>query len=546
MFVTVQGAGGTGKSTVIHVIVSTLERMFPQNKVTITCAPTGSASYNINGTTAHSQFGVNCTAPEKDVTQKKLDVMIGTMKYTIAIIMDERSMISASLLGACEKHARQGLHNGMDKKKPWGGAPIVIFFGDDYQCGSVNKYNKGRGATFIFDENLEMNDLRNPSMKSEAAINERNGFELFLKLSANVIEFKNMHRVNPGQQHLSQILDNMRYKGGITTQQAQMLVDRNIDFSGKIDAVHKEKLRETATWIFPTCRQVTEKNFQMMQKIVSMENPICNIFAKCLPTETNTINKFVKSHFLPETLKLASVHSSLCRGSRNALDRNLWAEKGLYNGAPIEILEPRFNKGENPNRGDEPVYILAYCPTYSGPAWQQTCPKIVPLPIVKTLCSRQCCQIRQAPIQLAYARTGLKFQGQQVGPAHTIKAIIADPGDIKHEARCPGYTYMICSRVSTLGNNPQESALFFTGINTTEERFTNLTNKRSGNNEKYLTVQRRDNWNRYIQQQIQQTNIHFSEDQMRQLEQWVNHTTFDTDNLSRIIRYHANNHNIDN
>ena len=150
LYITVQGAGGTGKSTVIHVIVSILEKMFYEDtKVTITSAPTGSAAFNVGGTTSHSQFGVNCRNPENDLSQNKLEVMIDQMKYIVALIFDERSMYPASLIGACERHCREAMHNGMNKDERWGKVPIIIFAGDDHQLPSINQYNRGRGATYI-------------------------------------------------------------------------------------------------------------------------------------------------------------------------------------------------------------------------------------------------------------------------------------------------------------------------------------------------------------------------------------------------------------
>ena len=239
-----------------------------------------------------------------------------------------------------------------------------------------------------------------------------------------------------------------------------------------------------------------------------------------------------------------STHSSLCRNSKNALDRNLFAEHGLYNGAPVTPIEPRFKPGENPNTGHVPLYILSYCPTYTGPPWSQENPKWVPIPMVQKLCRYRCCQIRQAPLQLSFARTGHKFQGQQVGPKHSIQVMIADPGTHKYESMSPGYTYMLCSRVSTLGENANDSALYFDGDNVNENRFTNLINKHTG--EKFVSVQRRDNWIKFINQQKQATNLRLPTHTKLSLKDWATRTKFGKAELSRIIQYHAQTHNSTN
>ena len=542
LYITIQGAGGTGKSTVIHVIVSILENIFYDDvKVTITSAPTGSASFNIGGTTSHSQFGINCQNPENELTQTRLNIMKEQMRYTVALIFDERSMYSACVLGACEKHCREAMHNGMNKKKPWGHVPIIIMAGDDHQLPSVNKYNRGRGATYTFDEDMNkvyMNGTNIPTGK--AAENECRGFDQFIDLATNVVEFRKTHRVHEGQKQLTQILESMREKGGVTNEQAEILMNRNLMTSGKISQTRKEWLNRHATWIYPTNNQVTAKNYLKMKEIVTPDNPICNVFAQMYRSSTNAIGKPVKSHFNKDDKDAAKYHSSTCRGSLNALDRNLFAEKGLYNGAPVRMLEIRFKKGENPNVGDEPAYFLADCPTYTGPAFCTEHPTWVPIPMVQTMCRYKCCYIRQAPLQLAFARTGQKFQGQQVGPEHPIKAIIADPGTLQNESRCPGYTYMICSRVSTLGQNVNESSLYFTGNDVNEDRFTNLTHKRSGDKEKYVSVQRRDNWIKFIRHRKTHTNFNIDDRTKSQLKKWATETKINKHQLSTIIEYHAN------
>ena len=70
LHLTVQGAGGTGKSRTINVIISIVEQLFPNERVSIVSAPTGAAAYNIGGSTCHKQFGINVANASKDMTQR--------------------------------------------------------------------------------------------------------------------------------------------------------------------------------------------------------------------------------------------------------------------------------------------------------------------------------------------------------------------------------------------------------------------------------------------------------------------------------------------
>jgi hypothetical protein len=55
-------------------------------------------------------------------------------------------MITQLLLGCAEKHSAQTAHGGGHISKDWGGIPIVVLFGDDYQLPPLF----GAGATKRF------------------------------------------------------------------------------------------------------------------------------------------------------------------------------------------------------------------------------------------------------------------------------------------------------------------------------------------------------------------------------------------------------------
>ena len=48
------------------------------------------------------------------------------LRSTVALIVDECSMILQQVLGAAEKHAAMTAHGGGHAQDDWGGIPIVI------------------------------------------------------------------------------------------------------------------------------------------------------------------------------------------------------------------------------------------------------------------------------------------------------------------------------------------------------------------------------------------------------------------------------------
>jgi Cdc6-like AAA superfamily ATPase len=130
---TVKGAAGTGKTFIINTIVSYLRRMFDNNYVVHVVAPTGMAAYNVLGETLHKFSGLDWQNMTK-MTQEQLKKKI---QNTIAILMDERSMLSQLILGVAKKSVARTAHEYGYSSEEWGGIPIIVLFGDDYQLPAI-------------------------------------------------------------------------------------------------------------------------------------------------------------------------------------------------------------------------------------------------------------------------------------------------------------------------------------------------------------------------------------------------------------------------
>jgi hypothetical protein len=81
------------------------------------------------------------------------------LQYTVALMMDERSMLSQIILGLVEQAVARSAHECGHSGEDWGGTPVMILFGDDYQLPSIGnggatnipQLNKNSGTKGLHD-----------------------------------------------------------------------------------------------------------------------------------------------------------------------------------------------------------------------------------------------------------------------------------------------------------------------------------------------------------------------------------------------------------
>ena len=64
-------------------------------------------------------------------------------RRTVVEIIDERSMLTCKVVGAAERHTAEAAHGGSHANEDWGGMPVVVFVGDDYQLPPPTNVEKG-------------------------------------------------------------------------------------------------------------------------------------------------------------------------------------------------------------------------------------------------------------------------------------------------------------------------------------------------------------------------------------------------------------------
>jgi len=196
---TVVGAAGTGKSFVIDTLTSLIRQMFQNNNAVHVLAPTGTAAFNIKGETLHTFAGLDWHDLYKELSDKSKEKMIEKLQATVAIFIDERSLISLELIGALEQNVAKTAHECSHANEDWGGIPVVVLFGDDYQLPPV----RVKGAFSILDDKGEKKSRFNSKLETK-------GIEQYMSLGENVVELDFIVRQNSDQVHFKNILKRLR------------------------------------------------------------------------------------------------------------------------------------------------------------------------------------------------------------------------------------------------------------------------------------------------------------------------------------------------
>jgi hypothetical protein len=71
--------------------------------------------------------------PRKGMSNWKVQDLQKRLHTTIALLVDERSMLSQEIVALLEEATAKKAHECGYARKDWGGIPVVIMFGDDYQ-----------------------------------------------------------------------------------------------------------------------------------------------------------------------------------------------------------------------------------------------------------------------------------------------------------------------------------------------------------------------------------------------------------------------------
>lgn len=555
---TINGAGGCGKSVVINTLVTIIRNMFKRNDVVKVCAPTGPAAANVGGTTMHrlAKMSVN---PIDYIPNSMSDdcrkEMVKALKNTIAIIIDERSLINNRELGTMERKIAETIHEGGHRREEiFGGLPILILVGDDHQLPGT-----GEGAMCALTK------------RGDKTMADK-GRKVLRDCAKHVLELKTSRRITGNKAIDKQLIEKIRVREALTEAEVSKLLNLHIDkLQQRITKEEFDEIKAKAMYLFYRNKPRIRHNLQMIYNQHSSTNPIAVIRAK----STGSTGRGIKSHFKQTGNRELPDSVMLCIGATVALEgKNYCPEWGLYNGALGYVREIIFAKGQSPNNGDRPEYVVVEFPGYTGPTWDTNNEKVrrkiltyydffdikiqplphshlslsylqlVPIPTISIPCNNraQCCHRTWLPLVEAYARTIHKFQGQTAGPVDIGRApnmfdvIICDPDKHEYEGLCMGLFYTALSRATTLGDERgNKSAIYFMGKEFRQERFRNL-GKMKGTDEDYECFKKRDRWVAHLKANTRP--LEPITPMMKEALEWATNTIIDYDVLyKRILWY---------
>jgi hypothetical protein len=191
---TIIGQGGSGKSVLLNTITTVLRQLFQLNDVVRVACPTGTAAFNANGETLHrlTLQGIGSEYMPNTLSDAKQSILRGRFKHLLCLIIDERSLLTSKLLGSASQIISETIFEGSNINDLWGGLPVLILSGDDYQLPGT-----GEGAF------QAMHSTKGSKLTQK-------GRDVFLQCSDIVYKLSTSRRINDSQQNDKDLLNRLR------------------------------------------------------------------------------------------------------------------------------------------------------------------------------------------------------------------------------------------------------------------------------------------------------------------------------------------------
>jgi hypothetical protein len=186
------GCGGTGKSFIINTIISTVQKMMQQNDTIQVGAPTDAAAFNVQGSTLHRLLGINVSHPEESLHETTKEQLKSRLTNLLCLMIDEQSVLSSIILAITEKNVRECVFKRQNSKEIWGGVPVVLLFGDNYQLFPVIDKGAIKGYSRMNDKLQQTPTTR---MTSSQLLCQRGTYLFTQIMSETVIALDKNYRV---------------------------------------------------------------------------------------------------------------------------------------------------------------------------------------------------------------------------------------------------------------------------------------------------------------------------------------------------------------
>jgi len=345
---TVMGCGGTGKSYIINTILTIIRQITRSNATLMVGAPSGTAAFNVQGSTLHHLLGINVARPEDNITQKVQEKLQSQLRNVLCLIIDERSMLSSKVLGAAERNIRKTVYNGQNSQEIWGGIPVVIMLGDDYQLWPVID----EGAIEGYSKMNTTNPITPTNKQTAAQLLCQWGTYLFTNvMTESVFILHKNYRVK--SEEFQKLLARLRV-GESTTEDAKRITDLHlVYYEHDKEFMTNLKHNSKTMWLYAKNADKDKTNMDMLIQTSRVNNvPVarldCHYETNRVPKSDHQQPTVCMSHF---DIRSYDRTTDICVGAKVAISNvNILPEVGLHNGAIGTVVEIVYN-----NRPEGPL-----------------------------------------------------------------------------------------------------------------------------------------------------------------------------------------------
>ena len=364
---TIVGMGGCGKSLIINTVISIVRKLTKTNDTVKVAAPSGNAAWNVQGCTLHSLLNINVRTPWASMGEESEDSLKLQLLNLLVLMVDERSMLNSHVTFGAEEHVRDCAYGGHNWKERWGGIPVVLLFGDDYQLPPVDKMG---GVIQGFSKYKNKNKPKNISRKRKNdQICDYVGFELLYEnMTTYVFELTKNFRTADEEDNA--LMKRLR-TGDQTDEDAQRLANLHLD---NFSPDFRKKLESDPKTLHAFAKQEDRKKMNLDLLIKTHRRtkaPVARL--KCYLSSNIVGNNTVyPSHFRRQRMIFSF---DVCVGAQVCLEiTNIDPIVGLYVGAIGTVVEIIYDKSNGPN-GDAkehlPKYIVVDFPSFKPRPGQQ-------------------------------------------------------------------------------------------------------------------------------------------------------------------------------
>lgn len=335
MRATVMGCGGTGKSFIINTIIAMVRKLTDSNDTVQVAAPSGAAAFNVQGSTIHRLLTITPNREHIELGDAAREKLKRQLEHLLILIIDERSMINSKVLAAAERNTRHCIYNGQNSTELWGGLPVVILFGDDYQLMPI----ASEGAIQGYASRQEGIEQYVTSKMKDSQLLAYQGSYLFTEVMTEKVYFltKN-YRVQC--EKFKALLGRVR-EGQPSPEDVKNIMKLHLTYhETDKDFMNKIKNDPKTMWLFTTNEEKDKKNVEKLVQ-VSKENEVPVARLNCWwgtnKLQNGTERHACKSHF---DRKRVVERTNICVGARVAIKGvNHLPEIGLYNGSIGTVIE---------------------------------------------------------------------------------------------------------------------------------------------------------------------------------------------------------------